>query len=63
MTSTSAAGRDFGELSRVVVKVGSGIIAPAGLLDPLVIKRIAKDITALRGTGPEVVLVLSLIHI
>ena len=64
MTSRSDArrtgsGRDFGELRRVVVKVGSGIIAPAGRLDPLVIERIAKDITALRDTGLEVVLVVS----
>ena len=59
MTSTSDKGRDFGELRRVVVKVGSGIIAPAGLLDPLVIERIAKDVTALRDTDLEVVLVVS----
>ena len=59
MTSTSDKGRDFGELRRVVVKVGSGIIAPAGRLDPLVIERIAQDVTALRDTGLEVVLVVS----
>ena len=59
MTSTSDAGRDFGELRRVVVKVGSGIIAPTGRLDLLVIERIAKDVTALRDTGLEVVLVVS----
>jgi glutamate 5-kinase len=59
VTSTPDKGRDFGELRRVVVKVGSGIIAPAGLLDPLVIERIAKDVTALRDTGLEVVLVVS----
>ena len=59
MTSTPDAGRDFGELGRVVVKVGSGIIAPTGRLDPHVIERIAKDVTALRDTGLEVVLVVS----
>ena len=59
MTSTSGAGRDFGKLHRVVVKVGSGIIAPTGRLDPHVIERIAKDVTALRDAGPEVVLVVS----
>ena len=59
MTSASGAGRDFGKLRRVVVKVGSGIIAPAGRLDPLVIERIAKDVTALRDPGLEVVLVVS----
>ncbi len=53
------ASRDFGELRRVVVKVGSGIIAPTGRLDLLVIERIAKDVTALRDTGLEVVLVVS----
>ena len=52
-------GRDFGELRRVVVKVGSGIIAPAGRLDPLVIERIAQDVTALRDKGLEVVMVVS----
>jgi glutamate 5-kinase len=59
VTSTSDKGRDFGELHRVVVKVGSGIIAPAGRLDPLVIERIVQDVTALRSTGLEVVLVVS----
>jgi len=59
VTSTSDQGRDFGELRRVVVKVGSGIIAPAGRLDPPVIERIAQDVTALRDTGLEVVLVVS----
>ena len=59
MTSTPDAGRDFGDLHRIVVKVGSGIIAPAGRLDPLVIERIAVDVTALRDTGREVVLVVS----
>ena len=59
MTSTQDAGRDFGELRRVVVKVGSGIIAPTGRLDPLVIERIARDVTALRNTRLEVVLVVS----
>ena len=59
MTSTQDAGRDFGELRRVVVKVGSGIIAPTGRLDPLVIERIARDVAALRNTRLEVVLVVS----
>ena len=59
MTSASGAGRDFGKLRRVVVKVGSGIIAPAGRLDPLVIERIAKDVTALLDPDLEVVLVVS----
>jgi len=59
VTSTPDKDRDFGELRRVVVKVGSGIIAPAGQLDPLVIERIAQDVTALRDTALEVVLVVS----
>ena len=61
MTNTRGPGasRDFGELHRVVVKVGSGIIAPTGRLDPVVIERIAKDVTGLRDTGLEVVLVVS----
>ena len=59
MTSTQGKRRDFGELRRAVVKVGSGIIAPAGRLDPLAIERIAKDVTAVRDAGLEVVLVVS----
>ncbi len=59
MNVTAETGRDFGELRRVVVKVGSGIIAPAGKLEPLVIERIANDVTALRDAGLEVVLVVS----
>ena len=59
MTVTTEAGRDFGALRRIVVKVGSSIIAPAGRLDSLVIERIAKDVTALRDEGLEVVLVVS----
>ena len=59
MKPTTKGDRDFGELRRVVVKVGSGIIAPEGKLDPLVIERIARDVTAVRDTGLEVVLVVS----
>ncbi len=59
MTDARESRRDFGELGRVVVKVGSGIIAPAGRLDPHVIERMAEDVTALRNTGLEVVLVVS----
>ncbi|MDK1019797.1 MAG: hypothetical protein QGD89_10400 [Actinomycetota bacterium] len=58
-TGTPGGGRDFGEILRVVVKVGSGIVAPTGRLDPLVIERIAQDVTALRDKGLEVVLVVS----
>ena len=59
MTNAPEEGRDFGKLHRVVVKVGSGVIAPAGRLDPLVIRRIAEDVTSLRDTGLQVVLVVS----
>ena len=59
MTDAKGTRRDFGELRRVVVKVGSGIIAPAGRLDPHVIERMAVDVTALRNAGLEVVLVVS----
>lgn len=58
-TGTPGGGRDFGEILRFVVKVGSGIVAPTGRLDPLVIERIAQDVTALRDKGLEVVLVVS----
>jgi glutamate 5-kinase len=59
VTDAKGTRRDFGELRRVVVKVGSGIIAPAGRLDPHVIERMAVDVTALRNAGLEVVLVVS----
>ena len=59
VSDTPRSGRDFGELGRVVVKVGSGIIAPAGRLDPHVIEQMAEDVTALRDVGLEVVLVVS----
>ncbi len=58
-TAPVGSARDFGELRRVVVKVGSGIIAPTGRLDPDVIERMAKDVTAVRDNGLEVVLVVS----
>jgi glutamate 5-kinase len=44
---------------RVVVKVGSAVVAPGGLLDADAIARIAAELTALRKTGVEVVLVSS----
>ncbi len=49
----------FGELRRVVVKVGSGLIAPEGRLDPAMIDRLADDVVSLRERGIEVVMVVS----
>jgi glutamate 5-kinase len=51
--------RDFDAVRRVVVKVGSGIIAPNGRLDPAVIERLTGDVVSIRDKGLEVVLVVS----
>lgn len=53
------AARNFGELRRIVVKVGSGIIAPEGRLANDVIERLAHDVSRLRERGLEVVMVVS----
>lgn len=44
---------------RIVVKIGSAVIASKGALDPAVVARIADEICALRQSGREVVLVVS----
>ena len=51
--------RQLGKLRRVVVKVGSAVIAGNGKLRPKVITGVAADVTALRAAGLEVVMVVS----
>ncbi|MEZ6242176.1 MAG: glutamate 5-kinase [Phycisphaerales bacterium] len=45
--------------ARIVVKVGSGVVAPAGRLDPVAVATIAREIAAARDRGTRVVLVSS----
>lgn len=45
--------------SRVVVKVGSGVLAADGRLDRAALNRIGKELAGLRRTGREVILVSS----
>ncbi|RMF81605.1 MAG: glutamate 5-kinase [Planctomycetota bacterium] len=51
--------RALGKVSRVVVKVGSAVIAGNGRLRPRIIARIAHDVAVLRAQGCEVVMVVS----
>ncbi|MCG8406787.1 MAG: glutamate 5-kinase [Phycisphaerales bacterium] len=51
--------REFGEVKRIVVKVGSGVIAGKGRFRPKVISILAQDVTALRKQGYEIVMVVS----
>ena len=49
--------RQLGDVKRIVVKVGSGVITASGRLRPKVIATLAADISTLRQRGFEVVLV------
>lgn len=51
--------RQLGKLRRVVVKVGSAVIAGNGKLRPKIITSVAADVTTLRAQGLEVVMVVS----
>lgn len=51
--------RRLGRISRVVVKVGSGVIARGGRLRKRVVEDLAHDVTALRHQGVDVVMVVS----
>ncbi len=51
--------RDLGNVNRVVVKVGSAVIAGTGRLQPQAVSRLAADVAALRQRGVEVVVVSS----
>ncbi len=55
----STALREFGSIRRVVVKVGSGVIAGSGQLRPAVISALADDVAGLIGEGNEVIMVVS----
>ena len=51
--------RDLSRVKRIVVKVGSGVIAAKGKLKSRVIADLAFDVTVLRHRGHEVILVVS----
>lgn len=51
--------RNLGRIKRIVVKVGSAVIAGNGRLRPKVIESVAHDVTILRRQGLEVILVVS----
>lgn len=51
--------RNLGRIRRVVVKVGSAVIAGNGRLRPKVIEGVAHDVTILRRQGIEVIMVVS----
>jgi len=46
-------------MKKLVVKIGSSVIAPCGKLDTAIIGRIVKDITSAEEKGVRVVLVSS----
>lgn len=48
-----------GTARRIVVKVGSAVVAPGGRIDPPTIERIADELAELRRAGVQVVLVSS----
>ncbi len=50
---------ELDEVRRVVVKVGSAVVAPGGVLDTKAVERLVDEIAMLRQTGIEVVLVSS----
>lgn len=50
---------DAGRIQRLVVKVGSAVIAPGGVVDPVAMGRIANELAGLRRAGVGVVLVSS----
>ena len=50
---------DAGRIQRLVVKVGSAVIAPGGVVDPVAMGRIADELAGLRLAGVGVVLVSS----
>lgn len=50
---------ELDEVRRVVVKVGSAVVAPDGVLDIKAVERLVDEIAMLRQTGIEVVLVSS----
>jgi glutamate 5-kinase len=43
----------------VVVKIGSGVVAPGGKLDPAAVSRLGADLAAVRRTGRQVIVVSS----
>ena len=59
MEAPASGKRQLGKVRRVVVKVGSAVIAGKGRLRPKVIADMAHDVMVLRHQGYEVVLVVS----
>ncbi len=51
--------RELGRIRRLVVKVGSAVIAARGKLRPRIIAALADDVAALRSQGLDVVMVVS----
>ncbi len=51
--------RQFGDVRRIVVKVGSAVIAGKGRLRPKIISSLAHDAVTLQHRGHEVVMVVS----
>lgn len=51
--------RAFGDVRRLVVKVGSGVLASQGRFHARIFEGLAHDVAALRGRGLEVALVVS----
>ena len=51
--------RALGDVRRLVVKVGSGVIATRGRLRPKIVADLVYDVTVLRHRGCEVILVVS----
>ncbi|MCP4251183.1 MAG: glutamate 5-kinase [bacterium] len=56
---TSQRKNRLADVKRVVIKVGSGVIASSGRLHPRIIGRIASDVVKLREQGYEVLMVVS----
>ena len=56
---TAASTRQLGDIGRIVVKVGSAVIAGKGRLRPKIVSLLARDVTALQHQGYEVVMVVS----
>ena len=56
---TSASTRQLGDIGRIVVKVGSAVIAGRGRLRSKIVSLLAHDVTALQYQGYEVVMVVS----
>lgn len=57
--SDQARQRELADVKRIVVKIGSGVIAEGGRLRPETIAHLAADVSRLRSRGHELLLVVS----